>query len=128
MSVVGVTQVQGRVPVTVIHLQDRINMGNVAELEQAARQAHDQGMRHLLLDLTHAPSITSAGLRAILIIYRLLESDAPDRPADKQEKPRKSAHMKLLNPSPEVRRTLQIAGFERFFESYVDLEKAIASF
>lgn len=129
MSVVGVSQVQGRVPVTVFRLKDRVNMGNVGELEQAAQQAYDQGMRCLLLDLTDMPSITSAGLRAILIIHRMLEGQ-PDSASTSTSAPapHKSAHLKLLNPSPEVRRVLNIAGFDRYFESYVDLHKAISSF
>ncbi len=126
MSFVGVTQVQGRVPVTVLHLQDRVNLGNVAEVEQAARQAYEQGARHLLIDLADAPSITSAGLRALLIIYRLFEGSEPKD--EKTEGLGRSRHVKLLNLTPEVRMTLQIAGFDRFFESHVDLGKAIASF
>jgi anti-anti-sigma regulatory factor len=131
MSVVGVSQVQGRVTITIFKLSARINMGNVAELEQEARQAYDRGMRYLLLDLTDTPSITSAGLRALLVIYRMLEGD-PEASAKSASEapaaPRHSTHLKLLNPSPEVRRVLQIAGFDRYFESYVDLEKAVASF
>ena len=133
MSVVSVSQVQGRVPVTIFKLADRINMGNASEIEAAARQAYDQGMRHLLIDLTSTPSITSAGLRSLLVVYRLLEGSASggspaasgERPA---QSPSRSQHVKLFNPSAEVRRILQIAGFDRHFEIHVDLEKALASF
>ena len=134
MSVVGISQHQGRVTVTVLQLLDRINMGNTLELEQAARAAHAQGARYLLLDLTHAPSFTSAGLRSLLIIYRLFEpksSSPPDQPPETPAEPAsspRSAHVKLLNPSLEVRRTLQIAGFDRYFEVFTDLNKALASF
>jgi anti-anti-sigma factor len=140
MSVVGISQVQGRVPVTVFRLKDRINMGNVSELDQAARQAYDQGMRDLLLDLTDVPSITSAGLRVILTIYRQLEDSPSESAADSTEavasessastssEPHRAVHVKILNPSPDVRRILQIAGFDRYFEIYSDQQKAIASF
>jgi len=133
MSVVSVSQVQGRVPVTIFKLADRINMGNASEIEAAARQAYDQGMRHLLIDLTSAPSITSAGLRSLLVVYRLLERSASSEGQASSgggpvQSPSRSQHVKLLNPSAEVRRTLQIAGFDRYFEVHVDLEKALASF
>ena len=133
MSVVVVSQVQARVSVTIFKLGDRINMGNASEIEVAARNAFNQGMRYLLIDLANAPSITSAGLRSLLVIYRLLESGAAGQKAvspegGSTEETRRSQHVKLLNSSPEVRRTLQIAGFDRYFESHVDLEKALASF
>jgi anti-anti-sigma regulatory factor len=118
--------------VTILNLTDRINMGNASEIEAAARQAYDQGTRNLLIDMTRAPSITSAGLRSLLVIYRLLEGSVYKEPASSgagsAQSPSRSQHVKLLNPSAEVRRTLQIAGFDRYFESHVDLEKALASF
>ncbi len=136
MSLVGVTQVQARLPVTVFQLQDRVNMGNTLELESTARAAHAQGARFLLLDLTLAPSFTSAGLRSLLIIHRLFEPKTSAPPnqtagsaASSNSAPAaKSKTVKLLNPSPEVRRTLQISGFDRYFEIYTDLKKALASF
>ena len=133
MSVVSVSQGQGRVPVTIFKLADRINMGNASEIEAAARQAYDQGMRQLLIDMTRVPSITSAGLRSLLVVYRLLEGSATgEGPASSggghAQSPSRSQYVKLLNPSVEVRRILQIAGFDRHFEIHVDLEKALASF
>ena len=40
----------------------------------------------------------------------------------------KSPYVKLLNPSKNVRRLLEISGFELFFDIYTDLDTAIASF
>jgi anti-anti-sigma factor len=132
-SIIKIARVRGRQPVTVLHVQERINLGNADQLEQAARQAYQQGSRNLLIDLTNVPSITSAGLRAILVIYKLLGSErsnhagsgtssgSPDRQA-------KSAYLKLLNASPEVRKVLRMAGFEDYLEIYNDQDKAIASF
>jgi hypothetical protein len=50
MKLVSVAQEQGRIPVTVLHLQGRVNLGNTAELEQAAREAFDAGGRDMLID------------------------------------------------------------------------------
>ena len=43
---------RGRVPVTVFHLQDRVNLGNYAELERTAKDAYENGMRDLVIDLS----------------------------------------------------------------------------
>ncbi len=43
MALVQVSQMQGRVPVTVFHLQDRVNLGNFAELEATAKEAFNNG-------------------------------------------------------------------------------------
>ena len=72
MNLVTVHMHQGRIPVTVLQLQDRVNLGNTAELEQAAREAFVAGRRDMVIDLSKAPSLTSAGIRAILIIHKML--------------------------------------------------------
>ncbi|NTW12368.1 MAG: hypothetical protein HGA30_03555, partial [Anaerolineales bacterium] len=52
MDLVKVTQMQGRVPVTVFHIQDRINLGNYKLMEDAAREAFENGTRDLVIDLS----------------------------------------------------------------------------
>ena len=37
MSVVQISHAQGRVPVTIFRLQDRVNLGNFAEFEETAQ-------------------------------------------------------------------------------------------
>jgi anti-anti-sigma factor len=61
-------------------------------------------------------AITSAGLRAILYIYKLL-SNSPG-----------AGGVKLLCPSAEVQRVLKVAGFDRYLEIYSDRQTAIDSF
>ena len=121
---IRVAHEQGRVPVTVFFIQGQINLGNTAQLEQLARAAYDDGMRNLLIDLSEVTSLTSAGLRTLLALYRLLEEPSPSASGTR----RKSAHLKLLNLSPDVQRVLKIAGFESFIDIYDDLPTAIASF
>jgi anti-anti-sigma factor len=121
---IRVAHEQGRVPITVFYVQGQINLGNTAQLEQMARAAYDNGMRHLLIDLSETTSLTSAGLRTLLALYRLL-----DDPSSGASGPRrKSEHLKLLSLSPDLRRVLKIAGFDSFIDIYDDLPTAIASF
>ena len=128
-----VSQVQGRVPVTVLRIQERVNLGNAQELADTARQAVENGTQNLLVDLTNVPSITSAGLRTIQIISKLL-SDAPTEMGGEaaQTEPAsmglKSRHLKLVNPSPYVLQVLTTAGFNLFLDIYDNLPAAIAAF
>jgi len=69
---VKVSEVQGRVPITVLHMDGRINLGNIDVLEKAAQEAYDAGARDVLLDLDNVPSLTSAGLRSIHWIYKMV--------------------------------------------------------
>ncbi|MEW5828248.1 MAG: STAS domain-containing protein [Chloroflexota bacterium] len=115
MSLIKVSQAQGRVPVTVFQLQDRINLGNTTEFEQTARNAYDIGMRDLIIDLSQAPSITSAGIRAVMVIYKMLNGG-------------EGKHLKLVSPTSYVREVLEIAGISQQIEIFDTLEEAVASF
>ena len=119
MSLIRVSQAKGRVPVTVFHLQDRVNLGNTAELEQAAREAYEAGMRNLVIHLSEAPSLTSAGIRAIVSLHKLLMKDESD-PSTK--------HLKLVSPTSHVREILDIAGVSEHIDIYDELDEAVASF
>lgn len=113
-------ELQGRVPIIVLHVQGRINMGNAAVLEEAASQAYDQGSRYFILDLKEVPSLTSAGLRAIQKIYaRTLQGNPPGS---------NTGYLKLANASPETSQTLKMAGFDTFIGIYDSVDAAAAGF
>ena len=112
----------GRVPVTVLRLEGRIHLGNAGELKEKAQREYDQGARNMLLELSELQSLTSEGLRIIHGIYLLFTSE-------KQEGgPQKSAHLKLANPTNDIRRMLNIVGYDMFLDIYDDLDEAVASF
>ena len=118
MSLVKVSQAKGRIPVTVFELQDRVNLGNSAELEQASKDAYNDGTRDLVIDISKVDSFTSAGIRALIIIYKLLAGDEGQ----------KSKHVKLVSPTSYVRKVLEVAGITESIEIYETLDEAIASF
>ena len=118
MGLVIVSQAQGRVPVTVLALQDRVNLGNTAELEQAAREAYASGGRDMVVDLSKAPSLTSAGIRAIMLIHRMLGHQGQG----------KSLHLKLVSPTPYVEEVLEIAGLLDYVDVFSSLKDAVSSF
>ena len=115
MSVVKMSQAQGRVPVTIFQLQDRVNLGNFAELEEAAKKAYEGGTRDLVLDLSQTVSLTSIGIRAIVIIHKMLSTDG-------------GKHLKLANPMSYIRDMLDVSGITQYIEIYNDVDEAVASF
>jgi anti-anti-sigma regulatory factor len=133
MNFIEISQINGQKPVTILRVMERINLGNVDQLEQAARLAYQQGNRNLIIDLGRVASITSAGLRAILVIYKLLGGENA-KPAYSNtaiqlpEKPKKSVFLKLMHVTPEVHNVLHIAGFEDYLEIYDSEAEALASF
>jgi anti-anti-sigma factor len=126
-------QAQGKRPVTIFHIRGEINIMSYEQLEQKAREAHAAGARDLLLDLTEVTYISSAGVRALNSIFKLLRSDSPEESDEAMRRgindgTFKSPHLKLLNPSPRVMEVLRIAGVDLLLEVHQDLDAAIASF
>ena len=100
MGLVEISHVQGHTPVTIFHLQDRVNLGNFAELEELAKEAYSYGVRDVVIDLSKTPSMTSIGIRALLVIHRMLSRD-------------QGQHLKLASATPEISEMLEIAGVTR---------------
>jgi len=115
MALVQISQAQGRVPVTVFQLQDRVNLGNFAELEKTAKEAYENGTRDLVIDLSQTPGLTSIGIRALVVIHKMLAED-------------RGKHLKLAGPSPEISEMLEIAGVTQYLQIYDTVERAVASF
>lgn len=131
MSELNITasQIQGEVPVTILHLSGHLHGNTEPELLDRARQAKEDGSEHLLLDLSGVEVLTSAGLRAIHNIFNLFTPQT-DRSLIKQhgEEPYKSPYFKLVCPNPNVYYVLNIAGFLQNILIYNNLEEAANSF
>jgi anti-anti-sigma factor len=118
MSLVIVSNAQGRVPVTVLEIQGLVNLGNTAELEQAARQAFADGARDMVMDLSKAPQITSAGIRVMILIHNMLGNNGKD----------KTRHLKLVSPTSHVRDVLDLTGLLDYIDVFPSLDQAVDSF
>ncbi len=124
---------QGRKPVTVFRLRGEVNITSYEQLEQQAREAQAAGTRDLLLDLTEVTYVSSAGIRAIDNIFKLLRTDAPEESSEAMRRGLrdgtfKSPHLKLLNPNPRVLEALTIAGVDMLLEFHHNRQDALASF
>ena len=119
----------GRVPVVVFRLTGEINANTCEQVQAEAERSVAAGTHDLVLDLSRVTYISSAGLRAIHIIFKMLS--ATGLAAESGAVPGslfKSPHLKLLNPTPAVRKTLNMTGFDLFLEIHSDLNEAVASF
>jgi anti-anti-sigma factor len=115
MAFINITQQQGRIPVTVFELLDRINLGNFTELERIVRGTYDSGTRDLVIDLSKVEALSSIGVRALVIVHKLLSTDG-------------KKHLKLTGLSASMRDVLEIAGITQFIDVYDTVEDAVASF
>jgi len=125
---IHVSPEQRLVPVTVFDISGEIGSHNYEQLQSKAIEEYEAGMRNLLLNLTLVPYMSSAGLRSIHAIYKLLEGHDEETQTDPIEYVTKSQHLKLLNPPETVLRVIKALGFDLFLEIYIDAEEAIASF
>ena len=93
------------------------------------------GARHLLIDLTHSPFVSKAGLRALHQLFNTLRAIHPDANLNDEEVKEgirrgtyKSPDLKLLNVPLETKGLLEGTGFDMYVETFTDMNKAIASF
>lgn len=130
---IQVSQEQGRVPVTVLKVKGNIDSATYQQLEAQARQSFGGGMKHLLLDLSEAPYVSSAGIRALndmILMLRGKSSAEGDQVMSTgiARGTYKSPHVKLLKPNRSVAEVFRLAGMDMLLEIYEDYQQAIASF
>jgi anti-anti-sigma factor len=130
---ITVLQEQGRVPVTVLQAEGKIDSISAGELENKAMEMIDAGARYLVLDLKKVPYMSSAGLRALQEIFsklRSLSTKESDQEMYRQiaDGSFKSPHLKLINPTKEVMEVLKMSGFDMLVSIENDLKTAVAAF
>lgn len=131
-----VSQEQRQVPVTVLHLHGDLDSSNYALVIKKAQELYTNGARHLVIDLEKVPFMSSAGLMALHTIALQFRGDTsagdgggqPYRSIDPARDGEIPKHVKLLNPQPAVDKVLEIAGLKQFFQTFTDLNSALASF
>ena len=130
---ITVAQEQGNVPVTVIHVDGNTDSASADEFEKKVMEVIDAGARHLVLDLSKVPYMSSAGLRVLQHVFdklRSLTSDKGDKEMYRQINDGSfvSPNLKLINPTKEVMEVLKMSGFDMLISVEKDLQTAVASF
>ena len=132
---IKVSTESGRVPVTVLHVDGNIDSSTYEQFQSTAKKLIEEGARYILVDLSHAPFVSSAGLRALHTLFNELRSRYPqaDLSDDQMKKgisagTYKSPHLKLLNLSPETNTAFETSGFDMYIDTFTNKNTAIASF
>ena len=125
----------GRVPVTVMHVDGNIDSASYEVFQKKAEESIKAGSRHILVDLSHVKFVSSAGLRALHNLFNELRTLDSDSNLTEDEVKHgissgtyKSPHLKILNLSPETRTAFEMAGFDMFIETFSDVKTAVGSF
>lgn len=128
---------EGRAPVTILQVHGDVDGSNYREVIDRARELHQAGARHLLIDLADTPYMSSAGLVALHSIALLYQGSQPPDLEDGWRAIRATSeaggggpqpNVKLLNLQPKVAKVLDQTGLLPFFETYTDQAAAVASF
>jgi hypothetical protein len=132
---IKVSTENGRVPITIMHVDGNLDSSSYTAFEARADELVKGGARYILVDLAHAPFVSSAGLRALHGLFNELRTLHPDANLSEAELRKgisagtyKSPHLKLLNLSKEAQTAFEMAGFDMYIEIFTDLKSAIASF
>jgi anti-anti-sigma factor len=123
----------GRVPVTILHVDGKIDSTSYESFQSKADELIQSGARKMLVDMTHVTFISSAGLRALHAIFNQLRTLNKGLNDDDLHKAisagtYKSPDLKLLNLTGAARPAFEMGGFDMYIETFDDLKKAINSF
>jgi anti-anti-sigma factor len=134
---ITVSQAQGRVPVTILHVQGDLDASSYRALIAKGQEVYDAGARDILLDCGELTYISSSGIVALHILSQIVRGEKASDPEagweafraiDRDREVGLQRHIKLLNLQPQADKVLKTVGFDRFFEIHTDLSTAVASF
>ncbi len=110
-----ILHVHAPIPITILHLQGRLDGKDDHLLLEEIRSESAAGERYFLIDLTHLTALNPAGVSTLLSLTSLFASDSQD-------------HIKFIHIPPHIQQTLDRSGLNGIFETCTDLRQAIASF
>lgn len=130
---VTVSQQQGRIPVTILHLKGDVDGSNYEQIQAQLEEAVQAGAHDVVLDLTEVPYMSSAGIRLLNSAFNRLRGALPQESDEAMKKGLrdgtfKSPHLKLVKPTPRVLEVLKMTGLDMLFEIHPTVKEAVASF
>ena len=133
---ITVSQAQGRVSVSILTLEGQLDGQTYQQLIEEAVRLYKEGARDFLIDLSKVSFMSSAGMVALHTVALLARGDKlPDMEQGwstlksmSRDRGAKSEHVRLLSPSPEVQKVLEMVGFTQAFDILTDKEQAVQAF
>jgi len=122
-----------RFPITIVHVNGDIDSATYQAFQAKLEEFIAAGARHILVDLSQSPYISSAGLRALHNIFnqlRALHKDADDEALRKSMSAGsyRSPYLKLVNLSAQAAEVFELGGFDTYIQVFSDMNKAVNSF
>lgn len=114
MSDLAKIEVNSHKRVDVVTVSGRIDSSNAPELDAALKGLLESGRTNIILAMSDANYMSSAGLRAIVTALRTAKKNRGD--------------VRLAAPSERIVEVLKLAGLEEVFETYDDEVSAVGSF
>jgi len=130
---ITISKVQAKSPITVMRLDGNLDSISADQFDNKLAELINEGTSDLVIDLSEVKFLSSAGIRSINESFYALH------PYDKQEFKEKispgirkgtytAPHLKLVNPSKQVRKTLTMVGIDMYIEIFDTEKDAINSF
>jgi anti-anti-sigma regulatory factor len=132
-----ISQEYGTQPVTVLHVEGKLDGSNYESLVDEAQKLYAGGARHLVMDLERLTYLSSAGISALHRVALLFQGRQKNELEEgwhafhaigRDRDDGLQTHVKLLNPSQAVAKVLQMVGFDAYFEIYSEINQAVTSF
>lgn len=123
-----ITKTDGEV--VVLHVAGHLDGETENLLVTEATSLFNAGKKYIVLELSKVDIISSAGLRAIHVIYKMFTQhpDIEKWQSEHSGETFKSPFMKLAQPSSQVHYVLSMAGFLQNIYIFPTLQEALDSF
>ncbi len=123
----------GKPAVAVLIPKTEINMASYAAIDAAARAEYATGVRHMVIDLSNVRYMSSAGIRLLHGLFKLLRTDdlaETDEALSKSYRDGKvtTKHLKLVGPNESVSSLLKTSGIGSWLSVFTTTEEALESF
>ena len=132
-----ITTERPREDIAILGLTGELDASNFEQVIDTARQLHDAGAHHFVLDLSALTYMGSSGLVAIHSAAILARGGQPPSPDDGWDAIHRMSNdvatgtsdgsLRLVGPSASVDRVLERTGMKRLFEVHPDRDSALAA-
>lgn len=129
---VSFSQAQGRIPVTIVHLNGSFDSNSAELFNNSVSEAVKNGSKDFLLDLTGVSFMSSVAIRSIASLYDLTHPYTPEEKAAVNAATRagtyKAPHLKLLSPNQRILDMIKLVNLDWYLQIFYNEKEAIAAF